>query len=131
LAKIEDRLAVLDSILKGKEHLPKSPVDLAVLDHPGYEIPPHIQLLNEKLLAVANGDIKRLMVFMPPRHGKSTIISHYFPAWYLATHPTHRVILASYSEEFASSWARKVRNTIKEHQFKLGVAVDENSAARF
>ena len=114
MPKIEDRLVVLESQMKGHEYLQPRPVDLALLDtHNQYQIPPHIKLLNEKLLQVANGEVKRLMVLLPPRHGKSTIISHYFPAWYLAHNPTHRVILASYSEEFASSWGRKVHNTIK------------------
>jgi predicted phage terminase large subunit-like protein len=131
LAKIEDRLEVLDSILKGKKHLPKSPVDLAVLDHPGYEIPPHIQLLNEKLLAVANGEITRLIVQMPPRHGKSELISHYFPAWMLAHDPTSRIMLVGYEADFISSFGRKIKNTIQEHQNLLGIRLDDTSASRY
>ena len=132
MAKIIDRLEVLESTLKGKEHLPRTPVDLAKLDtNNQYMVPLHLKLLNEKLLEVEKGKIKRLMVFMPPRHGKSTIISHYFPAWYLSHHPHSRIILTSYEADFASSWGRKVRNCIQEHQAELGISVDENSAASF
>ena len=132
MAKIKDRLQVLESNLKGRESLPQSPVDLALLDtNNQYMVPPHLKLLNDKLLEVAEGNLKRLMVFMPPRHGKSTIISHYFPAWYLAHHPNDRVILTSYEADFASSWGRRVRNCIKEHQTTLGISIDENSAASY
>ncbi len=58
--------------------------------------------------------IKRLMVFMPPRHGKSTFISHYFPAWYLGTFPNHNIILGSYEAGFAAVWGGRVRDTMAE-----------------
>lgn len=73
-------------------------------------LPPHLQLLNKCLLKVAFGQIKRLMVTMPPRHGKSTLCSQTFPAWFLGTFPQKRVILASYESNFASSWGRKARD---------------------
>jgi len=71
--------------------------------------------LSEFLVDVAARRIKRLMVFMPPRHGKSEMISKYFPAWYLGNMPTERVILASYEAEFAESWGRKARDLIEEY----------------
>ena len=52
----------------------------------------HLIYLDEKLRDIAAGRIKRLMVFMPPRHGKSELISKYFPAWYLGTFPNNHVI---------------------------------------
>ena len=60
-----------------------------------YQIAPHISLINEKLQEIAIGDLKRLMVFLPPRHGKSWLVSHYFPAWYLGLFPDNRVIQSS------------------------------------
>lgn len=131
MANIEDRLEVLDSILKGREHLPKSPVDLALLDHPGYETPPHIQLLCEKLLAVANGEITRLIVQMPPRSGKSELISHYFPVWLLAHDPTTRIMLVGYEADYISTFGRKIKNTISEHGDLLGIRLDDTSASRY
>ncbi len=65
-------------------------------------------------MQVAAGRIRRLMIFMPPRHGKSEFASHYFPAWFLGNFPDQRVMLASYEATFAASWGRKVRETVTE-----------------
>lgn len=79
-----------------------------------YWLPWHILLLSEALVAVASGHIKRLLVMMPPRHGKSRLVSHTFPAWYLGTYPDLRIILASYEATFAASWGRKARDLFEE-----------------
>lgn len=90
----------------------------------------HLLLLNRRLVDVAAGRIKRLMVFMPPRHGKSELVSRYFPAWYLGTFPDRRIILASYEADFASSWGRKARNLLEEFGWALfGVEVSSDSSA--
>lgn len=69
------------------------------------------------------------MVTMPPRHGKSELVSHWTPAWFLSLFPRKRVILASYEADFAASWGRKVRNTLVEHTPSLGVMVAGDSSA--
>lgn len=74
----------------------------------------HLELLNEKFLAVARGEIRRLAINMPPRHGKSEFASKYLPGWYLGMFPRRRVILASYGASFASQWGRKVRDLLDE-----------------
>ena len=51
----------------------------------------------------------RLMLFMPPRHGKSTLASVTFPAWHLGKNPNHEFIGCSYSGSLAMSFSRKVR----------------------
>jgi predicted phage terminase large subunit-like protein len=51
---------------------------------------------------------------MPPRHGKSEMISHYLPAWYLGWWPERHVLLCSYEATFAASWGRKARDTFAE-----------------
>jgi predicted phage terminase large subunit-like protein len=78
-------------------------------------VPRHISFLNEKLLDVADGTCKRLIVTMPPRSGKSSLVSHYFPAWYLGTHPDNEILLVSYASDFASSWGRKARDVLEEY----------------
>jgi predicted phage terminase large subunit-like protein len=74
----------------------------------------HLTLLNTKLLDLAAGRIRRLAVFMPPRHGKSQLCSRYFPAWFLGTFPDSRVIQAGYGNAFAATWGRHTRNAIDE-----------------
>jgi len=90
----------------------------------------HHLLLNEKLLAIIRGDISRLLVTMPPQHGKSELISRYFPAWYLGMFPERRVILASYEAGFAATWGRKARDLLEEYgPAAFGVAVSPRSSA--
>ncbi|MFA6432898.1 MAG: phage terminase large subunit [Candidatus Paceibacterota bacterium] len=55
----------------------------------------------------------RLIVNVPPRFGKSELISHWFPVWMLGLCPNLRIILASYEATFAATWGRKVRDTIQ------------------
>ena len=50
---------------------------------------------------------------MPPRHGKSEMISKFFPFWYLWNFPHQRIILTSYNSHFAELWGSKVRDLIK------------------
>lgn len=71
----------------------------------------------------------RLLLFAPPRHGKSVLVSHYFPAWFLLTRPHKRVILTSYEADFAAQWGRKVRDTVNKWGPLFGVAVRDDSKA--
>ncbi len=70
----------------------------------------HLKLISDHILRVVAGEIPRLIVTMPPRHGKSELISRYTPAWYLGRWPHRQIILASYEHTFASSWGRKARD---------------------
>jgi predicted phage terminase large subunit-like protein len=79
-----------------------------------WQIAPHLDLLAERLLDVAQGRLTRLLIQMPPRHGKSEFASAHFPAWYLGTFPERRVILASYEHGFAASWGAKARDRFAE-----------------
>jgi len=75
---------------------------------------PHLELLCSKLEAVERGEILRLMVFMPPRHGKSHVVSKKFPAWYLGRNPDNDIIISSYSADLAYDFSRIARNTLRE-----------------
>ena len=74
-----------------------------------------LRYLNILLLECAAGVEKRLLISVPPRHGKSALCSHAFPAWYLGIHPDNRVLLGSYEADFAASWGRKCRDTIHDY----------------
>ena len=92
--------------------------------------PPHLQLIDQKLMAVAAGQINRLAVLMPPRHGKSERISRTFPAWFLGNWPDKRVILSSYEADFAADWGRKARDLLLQHGPALwGVRVAAGASA--
>lgn len=71
-----------------------------------------------------------MIVTEPPRHGKSELISRYFPAWYLGIFPDERIILTSYEADFAASWGRKARDTVEEFGGELfGIRVRQDSSA--
>ncbi|NMO09500.1 phage terminase large subunit [Methanobacterium subterraneum] len=79
---------------------------------------------------VAFGDINRLMVFLPPRHGKSWLVSQFFPSWYLGMFLDKRVILTAYEADFASTWGRRARDILNEHGPSVfGVEVNNKSSA--
>lgn len=71
-----------------------------------------------------------MIIEEPPRHGKSELCSHYFPAYYLGTFPDNRVMLASYEADFASTWGRKTRDTLEEwgHEW-FGVKISKRTSA--
>lgn len=63
---------------------------------------------------VANKESPRLMLFMPPRSGKSELASRNFPAWHLGRYPSHEVIATSYAGSLALKFSRKVRSMVRD-----------------
>jgi len=77
---------------------------------PDYEAPWHLIELAEALEAIERGELKRLIVIMPPRHGKSEQISLRFPCWYLGRHPERSIVQAGYAESIALVHSRRARD---------------------
>jgi len=67
---------------------------------------------------VAEGKNPRLMLQMPPRHGKSMIASQEFPAWMLGHHPDWELIVCSYAESLALDFSRNVRERMRDKEFR-------------
>lgn len=90
----------------------------------------HLLLLDRKLVETINKRDGRLIVQMPPRHGKSELISRYLPAWYLGTFPDRNVMLVSYEAHQAAKYGRYARNLMIENGPKVfGVSVADDSSA--
>lgn len=89
----------------------------------------HLQFLSDKLVQLKQRKIKRLMVSMPPRSGKSMLIDIYTPTWWLADAPKDRIILAGYGEQFARSWGGKVRDLIIEYGSELNLLLNKDRTA--
>jgi len=95
-----------------------------------WQLAKHLVVLNNKLMDVAAGRCLRLMVCMPPRHGKSEFIDKYFCPWYLGTFPDRRIILASYEANFAADWGRKARDVLTGWGPQIfGIRVSDASSA--
>ena len=86
-------------------------------------------MINWHLREMAAGRLDRLNILAPPRHGKSILISQFFPAWFLLVFPWRRVILCSYEAGFAASWGRKVRDLVIQWGPHFGVQVSDDSKA--
>lgn len=85
---------------------------------PGYMCDPFHELVASKLDNIIDGSCKRLMIFAPPRHGKSELSTRRFPAYYLGRRNTHTVISASYNGDFATTFGRDVRDIVNTPQYR-------------
>ena len=99
--------------------------------------PQFIEGYHHKIMAgaferVAKGELKRLIINMPPRHTKSEFASHLFPAWFLGKYPDKYVIQASNTADLAVDFGRKVRDTISDdayHEIFPNVSIHPDAAA--
>ena len=93
---------------------------------------PHLNLISNAVASIAEAPL-RLIVSLPPRHGKSELLSHWTPVWFLANWPQKRVGLASYAAEFAETWGRRARDSVVENAQELGIQVrpDLNRASEW
>lgn len=94
----------------------------------------HLEMI-EMLERVERGEIKRLIINMPPRFGKSYWTSMYFPAWFISRNPRKKIIHASYSANIAIDFGREIRNILKSEEsaqlFDVRLRQDSKSASRF
>jgi len=103
---------------------------------PPFELAAHHRLIVEELERVERGEVDRLMIFMPPRHGKSLLASTLFPAWYIGRNPDRSVIASSYGQELASDFGRRVRGFVADPLHRAVfpssiIADDSNAVHRF
>ena len=84
-----------------------------------YEVAPHLEKLANALERVERGECKRLIVVMPPRHGKSELCSIRFPCWYLGRNPTMRVVQTGYAESIALVHSRQARDVFASQEMQL------------
>jgi predicted phage terminase large subunit-like protein len=106
------------------------------MSYPKFELAHHHRLIVDRLEAIERGEIDRLIITMPPRHGKSLIASTLFPAWFLGRHPEWSIIASSYGQELASDFGRRVRNLVSDGLFQsifpaAKLAGDSTAAHRF
>jgi hypothetical protein len=85
---------------------------------PRYKTAAMHRQIAEQLERVARGEIDRLMLLVPPRHGKSELSSRRFPAYYLGLFPDHHFISASASATLSEDFGRDVRNIINSSEYQ-------------
>lgn len=99
---------------QARKNLAQFAIDLDL----GYVPATHHKLLLHKLEAVERGDIKRLMVCMPPGSAKSSYASVVFPAWAIGRNPKLQIIAASHTAELAEKFGRRVRNLVSSPEYQ-------------
>ena len=96
----------------------------------------HHKIMAEAFERVINGDLKRLIVNMPPRHTKSEFASYLLPAWFLGQYPEKKVIQTAHTAELSVGFGRKVRNLVDSDDYKeifpdLSLRADSKAAGRW
>ena len=103
---------------------------------PDYIVGKHHRMLANLLMDIEQGNKDRICVNIPPRHGKSQLVSIFFPAWFLGRNPNKKVMMVSHTTDLAVDFGRKVRNLISTDQYQaifpnVSLAVDSKSAGRW
>lgn len=91
----------------------------------------HLLLLCNLLEQVERGELDRLMITMPPRHGKSMTVTESFPSWFIGRNPERRVIEVSYGSELAQKFGQSNRRKIDEFgQEIFNVKISKDNASK-
>lgn len=101
--------------------------------YPGFDAPIHIRKIAEALEEIETGANRRLIITVPPRHGKSLVASQIFPAWYAGKHPRDKILLASNTHMLAADFGRNCRNIMQAQEYQMifpDVQVSEDSRAK-
>jgi predicted phage terminase large subunit-like protein len=95
----------------------------------------HHQIMADAFERVANGELKRLIINMPPRHTKSEFASYLLPAWFLGKFPEKKIIQTAHTAELAVGFGRKVRNLVSSEDygkvFQTKLSSDSKAAGRW
>jgi predicted phage terminase large subunit-like protein len=112
--------------------IPLHPTLQAVEVDSGYVVRPHLEFLSERVANavrdVERGKNRMVAVSMPPRAGKSQLLSVHAPLWFLRRHPEWKIVLASQDGGLTADWATQIRRLI-EDQPELGVALRRDGGA--
>lgn len=127
----------------------KDLIEFCKLMQPDYKVGKHHRMLADLLMEIEQGKEydnegnelpetgkDRICVNIPPRHGKSQLVSIYFPAWFLGRNPDKKVMMVSHTTDLAVDFGRKVRNLIGTDEYKqvfpnVSLAIDSKSAGRW
>ena len=96
----------------------------------------HHRVIADRMTAVAKGELKRLIVNMPPRHTKSEFASIYFPSWMMGLQPKLKIMQTTHTADLSINFGRKVRNLMDTEEYKrifsdVNLAADSKSAGKW
>lgn len=101
----------------------------AYLSRGAYTRPRHVEYLAERISEIALGS-RFFVISIPPQHGKSELVSHWTPVWFLKKFPWKKVGLASYEMGYASEWGGKAKDTISDNEEELALHLKRDTKAK-
>ena len=130
--KLEYRLAQLQA----QERATNCFLDFCRYVWPEMIVGEHHRRIAKALDRVVSGECKRLMIAMPPRHGKSQMGSYLFPAYLMGKMPQSKLIVGSHTAELAQRFGRMIRNLVSEERYKelfpdMALSADSKAAGRW
>ena len=137
-AEQEQLLAQLSHLekLQGRKRSQTRFIDFVGAVWPTFISGRHHAIMAAAFERVANGECKRLIINMPPRHTKSEFASYLLPAWFLGRFPHKKIIQTSHTAELAVGFGRKVRNLVDTEVYQgifpeLTLQSDSKAAGRW
>jgi hypothetical protein len=137
-ADVEDKirdLIVSKNIEKRKrESAGKTPADFALkASLEPFKKYWYIEALSDRIAEGVKQGGFRLVISLPPRHGKSTLVSKWTPRWMLERTPSSRIILTSYNDQYAGDWGRTVRDGLRDsgHHKRAELSKDKDAQSNF
>ena len=85
----------------------------------GYQIWRHTQLIGDALNKIESREIRRLLITVPPRHGKTILTGENFTTWYIGRHPTHQAMYATYSGEKAEDHGLRAKQYMESDEYGI------------
>lgn len=137
--KQQEELLALFTELEEAENVENSRIDFLTFVRkmwPAFIPGRHHSIMADAFERVAKGELKRLIINMPPRHTKSEFASYLFPAWFLGQNPEKKIIQTAHTAELAVGFGRKVRNLIDQEDFQkvfpgINLSSDSKAAGRW
>jgi len=112
--QLGERLGVIDTTaLARKEFL-----EFVKLVWPSFIAGKHHRDIAEKFEAIARGELKRVIINLPPRHTKSEFASYLFPAWMIGRNPHLKIMQATHTADLSVRFGRKVKNLMESEEYK-------------
>jgi predicted phage terminase large subunit-like protein len=93
-------------------------IDFAHAVYPNYSVGGHHRIMAKLFKDIVDGKKKRVIVAVPPRHGKSELTSYLFPAWFLGQKPDAKIIMATHTANLSEDFGKRVRNLIDSAEYR-------------
>ena len=129
---LQERLSLLETQDKSKDSF----MEYIRYIWPGFIEGDHHRIIADALTRVAKGELKRLIVNMPPRHTKSEFASIYFPSWDMGLKPDMKIMQTTHTADLSINFGRKVRNLMDSDEYaklfsNVSLASDSKSAGKW